>query len=150
MVRTRLVDPGPALARAQVAGLGVASGRIALDSDAAARLASSGPVILVRHETLTEDIAGMAAAAGILTATGGRTSHAAVVARQLGRVCLVACPDLTIDLARRTCRIGGQDFAEGEPVTLDGNEGTVHAGLQAAVAESPLRELAAIAAWKAS
>ena len=148
LVRTRFADPGPVLARAQVAGVGVASGRIALDSAAAARLAVSGPVILVRQDTVTEDIAGMASAAGILTATGGRTSHAAVVARQLGRVCLVACPELSIDLARRTCCIGGREFAEGEPISLDGNEGTVHAGLQAAVAESPTRELAAIAAWK--
>ena len=147
VVRTRLPDPGPALARAQVAGVGVASGRIALDSAAAVRLAASGPVILVRQDTVTEDIAGLACAAGILTATGGRTSHAAVVARQLGRVCLVACPDLSIDLPRRLCRIGGREFAEGEPISLDGNGGTVHAGLQAAVAESPDRALAAIAAW---
>ncbi len=147
VVRTRFTDPGPVLARAQVAGVGVASGRIALDSAAAARLAAAGPVILVRQETVTEDIAGMAAAAGILTATGGRTSHAAVVARQLGRVCLVACPELAIDLTHRTCRIGGQIFAEGEQISLDGNEGTVHAGLQMAVAESPARELAAVAGW---
>ena len=148
VVRTSFADPGPVLARAEVAGVGVASGRIALDSEAAARLARSGPVILVRQETVTEDIAGLACAAGILTATGGRTSHAAVVARQLGRVCLVACADLAIDLAHRICRIGGRQFAEGEPISLDGNAGTVHAGWQAAVAESPARELAAIAAWK--
>jgi pyruvate,orthophosphate dikinase len=148
VLRTRFVDPGPVLAGAQVAGMGVASGRIALDSTAAARLAATGPVILVRQETLTEDIAGMASAAGILTATGGRTSHAAVVARQLGRVCLVACPDLAIDLAHRTCRIGGRDFAEGDPLSLDGNAGTVHAGLLAVVAERPERELAAIAGWQ--
>ena len=150
MVRTRFADPGPVLARAQVASVGVASGRIALDNAAAERLAASGPVILVRQATVTEDIAGMASATGILTATGGRTSHAAVVARQLGRVCLVACPELTIDFARRACRIGGQEFAEGDPLSLDGNEGTVHAGLLEAVAERPERELAAIAAWPES
>ena len=147
VVRTRFANPGPVLARAQVASVGVVSGRIALDSAAAERLAQSGPAILVRQETVTEDIAGMASAVGILTAMGGRTSHAAVVARQLGRVCLVACPELVIDLARRTCCIGGQDFAEGDPLSLDGNEGTVHAGLLEAVAERPERELAAIAAW---
>jgi pyruvate,orthophosphate dikinase len=147
VVRTRFADPGPVLARAQVASVGVASGSIALDSAAAEQLAVSGPVILVRKATMTEDIAGMASAIGILTATGGRTSHAAVVARQLGRVCLVACPELTIDLIHRTCRIGGLDFAEGDPLSLDGNEGTVHAGLLTAVAERPERELAAIAGW---
>jgi pyruvate,orthophosphate dikinase len=147
VVRTRFADPGPALARAQVASVGVASGRIALDSAAAEWIAKSGPAILVRQETVTEDIAGMASAVGILTALGGRTSHAAVVARQLGRVCLVACPELSIDLNRRTCNIGGQEFSEGDPLSLDGNEGTVHAGLLEAVAERPERELAAIAAW---
>ncbi len=147
VVRTRFADPSPVLACAQVASVGVASGRIALDNAAAERLAAAGPVILVRQATVTEDIIGMASATGILTATGGRTSHAAVVARQLGRVCLVACPDLSIDFAARTCRIGGQEFAEGDALSLDGNEGTVHAGLLTAVAERPERELAAIAAW---
>jgi pyruvate,orthophosphate dikinase len=135
------------LARAQVASVGVASGRIALDTAAAQRLAASGPVILVRQATVTADILGMASAVGILTASGGRTSHAAVVARQLGRVCLVACPELAIDFAQRSCRIGGQEFAEGEWLSLDGNEGTVHAGQLQAVAERPDRELAAIATW---
>jgi pyruvate,orthophosphate dikinase len=148
LVRTRFAAPGPVLARAQVAGVGVASGRIALDSKAATRLAAAGSVILVRQDIVTDDIEGIASAAGILTATGGRTSHAAVVARQLGRVCLVACPALTIDLARRTCRIGGQDFSEGDMLSLDGNEGSVHAGLLVAMAERPERELAAIAGWK--
>ena len=70
----------------------------------------------------------MALAAGILTASGGRTSHAAVVARQLGKVCLVACPGLEIDLGRRQCRIGGTLFNEGEFSSLDGNTGAVYAG----------------------
>jgi pyruvate,orthophosphate dikinase len=147
VVRTRFADPSPELARAQVASVGVASGRIALDTAAAERLAASGPVILVRQATVTEDILGMASAVGILTASGGRTSHAAVVARQLGRVCLVACPELAIDFAQRSCRIGGQEFAEGDWLSLDGNEGTVHAGQLNAVAERPERELAAIATW---
>ncbi len=147
VARTRFVGAPAPIATAQVASLGVASGRIALDAASAARMAKSGPVILVRRETLTEDIAGMAAAAGILTATGGRTSHAAVVARQLGRVCLVGCASLEIDLAQKRCRIGGVAFAEGDALSLDGNAGTVHAGLQRTVAERPERELAAIASW---
>ena len=65
----------------------------------------------------------MALAAGILTASGGRTSHAAVVARQLGKVCLVACPDLEIDMDRRQCRIGGTLLHEGDFLSLDGNTG---------------------------
>src|SRR5208337_4249004 len=79
------------LAVAQVAGMGVASGAVALDPDAVKRLTAAGtPAILVRMETVTTDIEGMALAVGILTGSGGRTSHAAVVARQLGKVCLVA------------------------------------------------------------
>ncbi len=147
VARTRFAVAPPPLATAEVASAGVASGRLALDAEAAVRMAENGPVILVRRETVTEDIAGLAAAAGILTATGSRTSHAAVVARQLGRVCLVGCKELVIDLAQRRCRIGEAEFAEGEALSLDGNAGTVHAGLLPVVTERPERELAVIAAW---
>ena len=150
VVRTSFAPPlPPALAMAEVASLGVASGMIALDSDAAKRLAAAGQrVILVRHDTVTSDIEGMALADGILTATGGRTSHAAVVARQLGKVCLVACPTLEIDLALRQCRIGGVMLREAEALSLDGNSGAVQAGALTPVTERPDRLLAAIAGWR--
>lgn len=90
----------------------------------------------------------MAGAAGILTAYGGRTSHAAVVARQLGKVCLVACPTLSIDLQRRICRIGGQAFAEGDCIGLDGNDGAIYPGRLEIVAERPERELAIVQRWR--
>ena len=107
--------------------MGVASGAVALDPAAVKRLTAAGtPAILVRRETVTTDIEGMALAAGILTASGGRTSHAAVVARQLGKVCLVACPGLEIDLEHRQCRIGGTVLNEGDFLSLDGNTGAVH------------------------
>ena len=116
----------------------MASGAIALDPDAVKRLTAAGtPAILVRRDTVTADIEGMALAAGILTASGGRTSHAAVVARQLGKVCLVACPGLEIDLDRRQCRIGGTLLNEGDILSLDGNTGAVHAGKLALVQERP-------------
>ena len=101
--RTRFAAPLPApLAEAVIAGPGVAVGPIALDAAEAERMAEAGtPPILVRPETATSDIAGMALAAGILTAAGSRTSHAAVVARQLGKPCLVGCGGLTIDMGRR-------------------------------------------------
>jgi pyruvate,orthophosphate dikinase len=91
--RTRLASDRPKpLAMATVASIGAASGAVALDTAAAERLSRNGtPAILVRAETTTEDITGMAKADGILTGAGGRTSHAAVVARQLGKVCLVGC-----------------------------------------------------------
>jgi pyruvate,orthophosphate dikinase len=89
----------------------------------------------------------MAAAAGILTGSGGRTSHASVVARQLGKVCLVACPDLEIDLARRQCRVGGVLLNEGDMLALDGNSGAVHAGQLNVITERPDAALQTIASW---
>jgi pyruvate,orthophosphate dikinase len=148
IARAHLPDTkGAKLATAIAAGIGVVAGRIALDSDAARRFAEQGEkAILVRRETTTTDITGMAHAAGILTALGGRTSHAAVVARQLGKVCLVGCSALSF----APLRIGGRDFAEGDWLTLDGNEGVVHAGRLEVVQERPARELATIAGWRAS
>jgi len=150
VVRTRFAPPiPPALAMAEVAGLGVTSGAVALDIDAVKRLSDAGiPAILVRRETVTTDIEGMALAAGILTGSGGRTSHAAVVARQLGKLCLVACPGMTIDLDKRQCRIGGIVLDEGDFLSLDGNTGAVHAGRLAVLTERPERALAAVAAWR--
>lgn len=149
VTRTRFATPvPPILATAQVASIGVASGTIALDSDTVKRFADAGtPAILVRQATETSDIDGMALAAGILTATGGRTSHAAVVARQLGKVCLVGCSDLVVDMAKRQCRIGTMWLAEGDELSLDGNNGTIHPGRLEVLAECPENALAQIAAW---
>ncbi|MCW6512146.1 PEP/pyruvate-binding domain-containing protein [Lichenifustis flavocetrariae] len=149
VVRNRLSGTqDPPLASATVAGIGVAAGRIALDPAAAKRYAAGrDPAILVRRETTTADILGMADAAGILTALGGRTSHAAVVARQLGKVCLVGCSELSSDLGDRTCRIGPRTLAEGDWLTLDGNSGFVYAGHLQTLVEHPERELAAIRKW---
>ncbi len=147
--RTRFSSERPgAIANATVASVGVASGAIALDAAAVERRARAGEqVVLVRAETTTDDIAGMAQACGILTGSGGRTSHAAVVARQLGKVCLVGCTELTIDLQRRLCRIGERTFPEGDFISLDGNDGGIYAGRLAVLDERPERELAIIAGW---
>ena len=91
---------------------------------------------------------GMALAAGILTASGGRTSHAAVVARQLDKVCLVACPELEIDLDNRRCKIGGTSLGEGDALSLDGNTGAVYLGSLTPLMEHPDRALDAIAIWR--
>jgi pyruvate,orthophosphate dikinase len=140
--------PQAPLATAIVASPGVVSGPIALDAPAVSRLASGGQnVILVRPDTVTEDIAAMEQAAGILTQTGSRTSHAAVVARQLQKICLVGCHALTIDIAARTCRIGGQDFAEGDAISLDGNDGSIYAGRLDIVRERPTDALALVEQW---
>ncbi len=149
VVRTSFAPPVPeTLAVAEVASMGVASGVVALDSAAVKRFSLAGKsAILVRRDTVTTDIEGMALAAGILTASGGRTSHAAVVARQLGKVCLVACPGLEINLESRQCTIGGTVLNEGDFLSLDGNTGAVHLGCLTPLLERPERALAAIAVW---
>ena len=152
VVRTSFALPLPQnLATAQVASMGVACGAVALDTAAAKRIAAAGtPVILVRRQTVTSDIEGMALATGILTGSGGRTSHAAVVARQFGKVCLVACPGLEVNLDHRQCRIGGKLLNEGAFLSLDGNTGAVYPGRLAELAEHPTTALAAITLWMPS
>jgi pyruvate, orthophosphate dikinase len=138
-----------ALATAIPASIGAVSGVIATDSDAARRLCDAGqPVILVREDTATEDIEGMALSCGILTSRGGRTSHAAVVARQLDKVCLVGCSALTIDAAAGRCRFGDTVLREGDWLSLDGNRGLVFAGQHAVVRERPEMLLQRVQAWR--
>ena len=108
---------------------GAASGKIVLDSDVAETWAARGEgVILVRVETSPEDIHGMHAARGILTARGGMTSHAAVVARGMGRPCVSGASAVSINIAARTLRIGSRELAEGDVITLDGSTGQIMAG----------------------
>jgi pyruvate,orthophosphate dikinase len=145
------VTGGTALARGISASAGVATGELALDSATAQRRARAGAsIILVRPHPVTEDIAGIAACAGLLTASGGRTSHAAVVARHLEKVCIVGCEALTIDSAQRRCRIGSREFAEGEVLSLDGASAMVFAGAVEVVHERPAAWLAQIARWRAA
>lgn len=146
----RAKDGQAPLARAISAGVGVAVGEIALDSETARKRAAAGKsVILVREDTSTDDVVGIAGAAGILTARGGRTAHAAVVARQMGKVCLVGCRELAIDLAKRSCSIGGKPLREGQLISLDGGAGGVYAGAVDIVRAKPERELAVVASWSA-
>jgi pyruvate,orthophosphate dikinase len=139
------------LAQGVPAGIGVASGAIALDAAAARRLKAGGAqVLLVRDHPSTEDIAGIAIADGLLTASGGRTSHAAVVARQLDKVCVVGCEALSIDASRRRCRLGDLELAEGDAISLDGGSGAVYAGNVPVVREAPQALLQRVAAWRAA
>jgi pyruvate,orthophosphate dikinase len=107
---------------------GVAVGRIATTTDAAVRMAADGPVVLVRPETSPDDLRGLAAAAGIVTARGGPASHAAVVARALGRPAVVGVGGLTVDTAGGAVRVGGRTLPEGALVTIDGTGGEVALG----------------------
>jgi len=146
---TRFADNAPAIARATSASPGVATGRIAFDSARAKELAADKePVILVRRDTSTEDVAGFAVASGILTASGGRTAHAAVVARQLGKVCLVGCRELKIHPNASGGEIGGHQIKEGDWISLDGETGEVALGRQNIVVQMPEAELAEIETWR--
>jgi pyruvate, orthophosphate dikinase len=150
-VHVRAQDGATALSRAIPASVGVASGPMALDQRAAERLAADGtPPVLVRPDAATDDVAAVAVAAGVLTAVGGRTSHAAVVARELGKPCLVGCADLEIDMAARTARIGPRTLAEGEVICLDAESGIVYDGTPEVVEERPVEQLKEVAAWRAS
>jgi pyruvate,orthophosphate dikinase len=129
--KQRAITERRLLAKGLNAGPGAASGRIAFHADDAEERAKRGePVILVRIETSPEDIRGMAAAEGILTARGGMTSHAALVARQMGKVCVAGCEALAIDYRARTLRVNGRDdvLREGDDLSLDGTTGEVFAG----------------------
>ncbi|HKT86122.1 MAG TPA: pyruvate, phosphate dikinase [Novosphingobium sp.] len=121
--------PRDILGRGLPASPGAASGAIVLDADTAEKHAQLGEaVILVRVETSPEDIHGMHAAKGILTARGGMTSHAAVVARGMGRPCVSGASGLSIDMKTRTLRMGNRDLKEGDVITLDGASGDIMAG----------------------
>ncbi len=121
--------PRDILGRGLPASPGAASGQIVLDADTAEKRAEMGEaVILVRVETSPEDIHGMHAAKGILTARGGMTSHAAVVARGMGRPCVSGASGLSIDMKTRTLKMGGRELKEGDILTLDGASGDIMAG----------------------
>ncbi len=121
--------PRDVLTKGLPASPGAASGAIVFDADTAERRAELGEaVILVRIETSPEDIHGMHAARGILTARGGMTSHAAVVARGMGRPCVSGAGSLAIDAKAKVLRISGRELKEGDIITIDGATGEVMAG----------------------
>ena len=119
------------------AGPGAATGRIYLNADRAAKAAESGEkVLLVRMETSPEDLRGMIAAEGILTARGGVSSHAALVARQMGKVCVCGAAAIQIDYHAKTVKVEGHSYKEGDYLSIDGTSGLVYAGkVQTAASE---------------
>ncbi len=127
--KTRLQKEGALLTKGLNAGPGAATGRIALTAEEAEELAKTGPVVLVRVETSPEDISGMVAAEGILTARGGMTSHAAVVARGMGKPCVCGASALQIDYATDTLKVGDRVLkAKTDWISIDGSTGEVFAG----------------------
>jgi len=127
--KIRAGEEGRVLAKGLPAGPGAASGRIVFHAEDAQEWKKQGQkVILCRVETSPEDIRGMEAAQGILTARGGMTSHAALVARQMGKVCVVGCEALTVDYAAREMRVGDTILRAGDWISVDGTTGEVIRG----------------------
>lgn len=149
LTATSLVAPGEPAATGIGASGGIGIGRVAFDAESAQRLSASGePVILLRPDTSTADVAGFAVAAGIVTAVGARTSHAALVARQMGKPCVVGCHALTIDAVARQARLADAKLLEGDWITIEGDGGQLYLGRCQVVATRPEAELAEIAGWK--
>ena len=137
------VAAAPLIARGLPAGPGAASGRIVFTSEEADRLAKRGErMILCRTQTNPEDLKGMLASDGFLTTRGGVSSHAALVARQLGKACVCGASDIAIDYAERTLTAGGRVLREGDAISLDGFTGTVYAG-EIATSPSEVRRVLA-------
>jgi len=128
---------------------GAAVGDVAFDADTAERWAKEGrDVIMVRPETKPDDVHGMLAAQGILTSSGGRTSHAALVARQFGKPAVVGVAALQIDLDKRQMSVGDIVIKEGEPISIDGSTGHVYLGrLPTVVPDISNRYLAELLGW---
>ncbi|MGB5848374.1 MAG: pyruvate, phosphate dikinase [Ignavibacteriaceae bacterium] len=129
--KRKAIAEGKLLAKGLNAGPGAASGKIALSAyDAEVMAAKGEKVILVRIETSPEDIKGMDASEGILTARGGMTSHAALVARQMGKVCVAGCGSLKINYKNKTVSVEGSEIVvkEGDYISLDGTTGEVIKG----------------------
>ena len=143
----RLDTKEPPIAQGISASTGVATGRIAFTSKKAEET-TKDPVILVREMASPDDIPGINASKGLLCARGVRTSHAAVVARSVGKVCIVDCRELSIDLHNHRCQLRGHKLSEGETITLDGNSGLVYLGAIPTVSEKPVDLLATVEQWK--
>jgi pyruvate, orthophosphate dikinase len=123
------VKEAKSIAKGLPAGPGAATGKIYFNAERAVEAAEKGEkVLLVRVETSPEDLRGMIAAEGILTARGGVSSHAALVARQMGKVCVCGASALHVDYQSRTLTVAGQTFNEGDPLSIDGTSGDVYAG----------------------
>ena len=142
-------ESGPALCVGQPAGIGVAVGPVALDMETARKFSAAGrPAVLMLEEMSTEEIAAIAICAGVLTVRGNRTSHAAVVARQLGKACVTGCSGLRFDASRQTMSSGDLTISSGDLVTLDSNTGRLYQGERELLVEYPSPWLDQIGHWR--
>jgi pyruvate,orthophosphate dikinase len=145
------IDPAAeveVVAKGLNASPGAASGAIVFDADTAEERGKAGEsVILVRWETTPDDFHGMVQAAGILTAHGGLTSHAAVVARGMGTPCVTGCEALEVDVRARTARLPGHELREGDTITIDGGTGEVIVGAVPLVAPQINEDFSSLLEW---
>ena len=126
---TKALEEAEVLTKGLAASPGAAYGFISFDAKDAAHRGNAGEsVILVRNETSPEDLEGMVSAKGILTARGGMTSHAAVVARGMGKCCVAGAHEIKVDEEGKKLIVGGKEYGEGDAISLDGSTGTVYLG----------------------
>jgi pyruvate,orthophosphate dikinase len=149
LVQVSLISAGQPVVTGIGASGGIAVGRAAFSSESAERLAVAGdPVILMRPDTSTADVTGFAVAAGIVTSVGARTAHAALVARQMGKPCVVGCHRMIIDGAADRAQLAGVTIAASDWITIDGDSGNIYLGRCETAEKRPEAELAEIASWR--
>lgn len=140
---------GAPIATGTPAGMGVAVGIAAFEPERVEALAAGGrPVILLRSTAETDDIAALASAEALVTREGARTSHAAVVARQLGKPCIVGCGALSIDPSGRRATLGAMALSEGDPLSIDGASGEIFRGALEIIRARPTQLLETVALWR--
>ena len=145
---TEAVKKATPIAKALAAAPGAACGKVVFTADDAKAWADRGEkVVLVRLETSPEDIEGMKAAQGILTARGGMTSHAAVVARGMGTCCVSGCSDIIMDEENKVFKLSGKEYREGDIISFDGSTGYIYDGAMPTVDATIVGELERIMSW---
>lgn len=138
----------PPIAQGLPASPGAASGKCVFDADTAELMGHAGEkVILLREETKPEDIHGFFAAQGILTSRGGKTSHAAVVARGMGKACVAGAEDIKVDVSSRIALVGDLRIQEGNIITIDGSSGKIYLGAIATITPKVSEELQTLLGW---
>ncbi|MEE8471746.1 MAG: pyruvate, phosphate dikinase, partial [Dehalococcoidia bacterium] len=150
LLHKRLKSPekAKALTRGLNASPGAATGIVIFDPAEAAQLAKKGnAVILVRPETSPDDIQGIAAAEGVVTSRGGMTSHAALVARGMGKPCVCGAEEMEVDLAAEKFKAGGQVVSKGDEITIDGTSGKVYLGVLPVIEAELIPELGVLLGW---
>jgi pyruvate, orthophosphate dikinase len=145
----RLINACEPAALGTGASAGIAVGRAVVDSQIAERLAAGGdPIILLRPDTSTADVAGFVVSARIVTAAGGRTAHAALVARQMGKPCIVGTKALVIDAESHSAEVSGIKLNEGDWLSIDGETGAIYFGRCDVTVDRPEAELAEVERWR--